>query len=198
VHIPILTISFLTPAINFNDYDGIILTSKQSIIALQYYRFSWNKLQCVCVSEPTAEAAREAGAVDVKVGDGYGTSIPNLLKSYKRNGKWLYLRPKVIASDWVERAREDGFSIDEAIVYETICNDGANHTEVEADGVLIFTSPSSVRCFTEKYPILPTHDVVAIGTTTQNALPSGIASHLSHETNVKAAVDLGRQIALLH
>jgi uroporphyrinogen-III synthase len=195
IHIPILTISFLNPSIDFTHYQGIILTSKQAVLVLKNYSFDWNHLQCICVSEGTAALAREVGAVNVEVGDGYGTSIPSVLKGKKRDGKWLYLRPKIVASDWVEAAREEGYEIDEAIVYETTCNEETANMAVSAEGILIFTSPSTIRCFIQNHPILPTHKVVAIGTTTQNALPAGIASHLSSTTSVEAAVDLARQIA---
>lgn len=195
IHIPILSIRFLTPNIDFSDYEGVIITSKQTVLALQNYPVDWNRLKCICVSEPTAQFAREAGAVDIEVADGYGMSIPNLLSSQKRNGKWLYLRPKIVASEWVAEARDLGIAVDEAIVYETICNAEATKETIAAVGVLIFTSPSSIRCFTQNYRILPTQKVVVIGKTTQNALPEGIPSYMSPIPSVASAVDLARQIA---
>lgn len=194
-HIPVLSISFLHPVIDFSLYEGIILTSKQAILALENYDLDWNKLKCICVSESTAAAAREIGAVDIESGDGYGVSIPSVLGTKKRYGKWLYLRPKVIASEWVERARSEGFDIDEAIVYETTCNEAAANYPISDEGILIFTSPSSIHCFLENYSILPTHKVVVIGKTTQNALSEGVLSYLSSSTSVASAVDLARQIA---
>ena len=196
VHIPVLTLSFLNPVIDFTHYEGIILTSKQAVLGLENYSLDWNRLKCICVSESTAAAARERGAVDIESGDGYGVSIPSVLKGKKRDGKWLYLRPKIVASDWIEVARGEGYEIDEAIIYETICNKTVANYPISDEGILIFTSPSTVRCFTQNHLILPTHSVVVIGTTTQNALPAEVASHLSSTTSVEAAVDLARQIAL--
>ena len=195
IHIPILTIHFLSPTIDFTDYEGVIFTSKQGVLSLQNYSPDWEKLGCICVSESTAKSAREAGAVDVEVGDGYGTTIAEVLESKKRNGKWLYLRPKVVASEWVSSARESGFEIDEAIVYESVCNEEARDFAVSQDGVLIFTSPSTIRCFLQNNRILSTQDVVVIGKTTQNALPVEVGSYLSETTSVEAAVELARQIA---
>lgn len=195
IHIPILTIHFLTPAIDFTDYEGVIFTSKQGVLSLKNYSLDWNKLGCICVSESTAKSARAAGAMDVEVAKGYGMSILDVFCAEKRNGKWLYLRPKVIASEWVESGRERGFEIDEAVVYESVCNDEAVNYPISDEGILIFTSPSSIRCFLQNYPIFPTQDVVVIGTTTQNALPCDVASYLSSTTSVESAVDLARQIA---
>ncbi|MDD2828288.1 MAG: uroporphyrinogen-III synthase [Sulfuricurvum sp.] len=195
IHIPILTISFLAPSIDFSQYEGVILTSKQAVLALENYKFDWNQLQCICVSEGTATLAREVGAVDVEVGDGYGESIPSVLNSKKREGKWLYLRPKVVASDWIEVAREYGYDINEVIGYETTCNPEANNFHLSQEGVLIFTSPSTIRCFIQNHSILPSHKVVVIGLTTQKALPCGIVSYLSPTMSVESAVTLARQIA---
>jgi uroporphyrinogen-III synthase len=198
IHIPILTISFLNPLIDFTQYEGIIFTSKQAILALEKYSLDWKTLKCICVSEGTASYARDRGAMDIEIGNGYGTSIPGVLNTKKRSGKWLYLRPKVVASDWVEYARNEGFTIDEIVVYETTCNEEAKEYTIDKDAVLVFTSPSSIECFCASYPILSTYSIVAIGKTTQNALPLGVVSHLSLETSVKDAVDLARQIAIMH
>lgn len=195
IHIPVLTIRFLTPDIDFSQYEGVILTSKQAVLALQNYAVDWNRLKCICVSESTAQSAREAGAVDIEAGDGYGTSIPDVLHAKKRSGKWLYLRPKTVATEWVETARAQGCVIDEAVVYETTCNEEASNVGAAEDGVLIFTSPSSIRCYTKHHPIFPAQDVVAIGKTTQNALPADVPSHLSATTSIASAVELARQIA---
>lgn len=195
IHIPILTISFLTPDIDFTDFEGIIVTSKQAVAALQNYPLDWSSIKCIAVSEATAQCAREAGGKQIETADGYGDSIPDLLNTKVRNGKWLYLRPKTVASDWVDTARKYGFKIEEAVVYETRCNENAAHVAVADNGVLIFTSPSAIKCFLHNYPILPTHTIVAIGETTQKALPSGISSFVSKSSSVASAVALARQIA---
>ena len=195
IHIPILTITFLTPTIDFSHYNGIILTSKQSLIALQHYTFSWDKLQCICVSEPTAEAARKTGAHNLYVGNGYGQSIPEVMKRESLEGRWLYLRPKVIASEWVDVARSNGIMIDEAVVYETTCNQEASGVHIEENGVLIFTSPSSIECFSQWYKILPTHSVVAIGKTTAKLFETAKEVHISPEASIPSAIKLAREIA---
>jgi len=195
IHLPVLAISFLKPTIDFSEYEGIVVTSKQAVKALKNYSFDWQDLKCIAVSEATASYAKEAGAIEVESADGYGESIPNVLTRKKRRGKWLYLRPKIVASQWVDVARSSGIEIDEAVVYETECNEQFFSKEIAADGILIFTSPSGIRCFMKNHLILPTHSVVVIGKTTQNALPEGIISYLSTGTSVGSTVELARKIA---
>lgn len=195
IHIPILTISFLTPPIDFTQYEGIIFTSKQTILALEKYTLDWKTLKCICVSEGTAASAANAGAMDIEVGNGYGMSLPSVLNAKKRSGKWLYLRPKVVASEWVDVARNEGFHIDEAIVYETTCNEEAKDYTIDKDAVLVFTSPSSIECFCASYPILSTYSIVAIGKTTRDAFNNAKEVHVSPQTSVASAIELARKIA---
>lgn len=195
LHIPILKIRFLTPDIDFSTYDGLVFTSKQAVKALESYPESWKRLVCMCVSEPTAIAVREAGVGDVRIADGYGRSIPDSLSMERDGGKWLYLRPKVIASEWVETAREQGIRIDEAIMYETVCNDEGVFGAIEPNGVLIFTSPSSIECFMARYEILPDQKIVVIGKTTQKGLPEGVDSTLSDSPSIASCVKIARTIA---
>lgn len=195
IHIPILTITFLAPVIDFAQYQGVILTSKQAVLALQNYTFSWENLGCICVSEATALAAREAGASNIEIGDGYGSSILDVLQRKNEREKWLYLRPKVIASEWVENARMMGFEVDEAVVYETTCNANARGCSVDKEGILIFTSPSSIECFCEFYEISPTQTIVAIGKTTKERFNATNEVHLSPDTSIASAVELAYKIA---
>lgn len=194
IHIPILTITFFKPDIDFTLYQGIILTSKQSIIALEQYSSTWKKLPCICVSEGTAEAARQAGALTLHVGDGYGRSIPALMTREKLSGKWLYVRPKVVASDWMKRVSSE-IAIDEATVYETTCNDESAGMQIDENGVLIFTSPSSIECFLKYYTVLPSHTIVAIGKTTSDAFNGGKEVAISPEPSIASAVQFARKIA---
>lgn len=196
VHIPILSIHFLTPLINFSHYDGIVVTSKQGALALSPYSPDWDRLRVVCVGESTAHTMRELGAKLIEIANGYGESILDTLTLDKEHKKWLYCRPKMIASSWPSRAREAGVVIDEVIVYETLCNKEMEHVEIAGNGVLIFTSPSSIECFRERYTLLPTHNVVVIGKTTQNALPVGIKSIRSENTSIESCVKIAKELAV--
>ena len=195
IHIPILSIHFLTPDIDFDLYDGIIVTSKQGALALKHYAPDWDKLHIICVGESTAQEVKQLGAIHVDVADGYGETIFNVLRQY--NGKWLYCRPKMIASSWPQQARETGMMIDEVIIYETTCNETMEKRKIADNGVLIFTSPSSIECFLQKYLFKPTHDIVVIGKTTQDALPLGVRSILSEMTSVESCVEKARELSFL-
>ncbi|MDP1785049.1 MAG: uroporphyrinogen-III synthase [Sulfuricurvum sp.] len=193
IHVPLLTIHFFTPEINFDLYSGIIVTSKQAAEGLKQYAPDWDRVSVICVGEETAHAIKKLGARYVEIADGYGMSILETLSVH--NGKWLYLRPKMIASQWPVEARELGISVDEVIIYETTCNEKMETMEIAPNGVLIFTSPSSIVCFCKRYKIVTTQKVIVIGKTTQNSLPHGIKSILSEKKSVVSCVEKAREIA---
>lgn len=195
IHVPILKTCFFAPDIDFSHYEGIIVTSKQILKALEPYSEEWKALPIIAVSEPTADVFRTQGCVITAVANGYGEGIEAIIREESLQKRWLYLRPEQVASSWAEEARKNGVKIDEAVMYKTVCNDEASHFEIEENGVLIFASPSSINCFLQNYSILATHSIVVIGKTTQKALPLGLSSSLSATPSIASAVELARKIA---
>lgn len=193
IHIPVLALHFFIPEIDFDPYEGVVVTSKQAAEGLKHYSPDWNKLKVICVGESTANAMKQLGAIHVETANGYGMDIANILSSYK--GKWLYLRPKMIASSWPAYAREQGLVIDEVIIYETTCNEAIDGIDIEKNAVLVFTSPSSIECFYKHTKILATHKVIVIGKTTQKALPSDIKSILSEKATVFSCIEKAHELA---
>lgn len=194
-HIPILKTRFFTPEIDFTRYDGLIVTSKQILRALQPYQESWKKLPIIAVSEATADVFREAGCTIAAIANGYGEGIVPIVSEQFRGCRWLYLRPNVVATSWAKEAVRAGVAIHEEIVYETVWNDEIEGYEIASNAVLIFTSPSGAECFMRHYDIAATQTVVVIGKTTRNALPEGVKSYLSTETSIASAVEKAYALA---
>jgi uroporphyrinogen-III synthase len=195
IHIPILKTFFFTPEIDFSRYEGLIVTSKQIFQALEPYPSVWKSLPIIAVSSPTADVFRAHGCTIAATANGYGKEIIPILKNDFKGFRWLYLRPKTVASEWAQSARDNGIWIEEAVMYETACNDAYPMSRIDPNGILIFTSPSSVRCFLKRYTIADTQRIVAIGTTTRSALDDAKEVLISPETSVASAVDLARKIA---
>jgi len=187
-HIPILQTRFFTPLIDFTRYDGLVVTSKQTLQGLRPYQ-GWEHLPIIAISEATAHHFRRAGHSVIATAKGYGTQLVPLIKEH--GGKWLYCRPKVVASEWGEGI------VDQVVLYETQCNDRIEKMELEEDAILIFTSPSSVACFLAKASFLPTHIVVVIGKTTQKALPSEVKSIVSETTTIQSCIEKAHEFCFL-
>ncbi len=194
IHINSLDTNFFTPAINFSQYDSLIISSKQIVNALKEYGEEYCNIPALCVSKQTAKSFEEAGGKILEIGNGYGANLSEIIKTYSKDTKWLYLRAKEIASDFVEKTIEQGYNIDEVILYETFCSKALKEVEIEDEAVLIFTSPSSVKCFLKSHFIKPTHNIVVIGKTTAKALPKNISCVISAETSLDSCFEIAKRL----
>ncbi len=197
INVKSLDVRFLKPDIDFSRYDYIIITSKQTVKALeQYKKPDFIDIPALCVSLKTANAYKEFGGKILSIGDGYGDSLAKYIQEYPKKTKWLYLRAELIASDFVQRSRDDGYSIEEEILYVSECSQEILDVRVDDDSTLIFTSPSSIECFLKNNTIHPDAKVIVIGTTTANSLPDGIEYIVSQNTSIESCIELALKTVL--
>ncbi len=195
-HIPLLVTRHFFPAIDFSAYDLIIATSKEVFVSLEAMQPEWKAIPFLCISEATAKAAKDAGVRVADAAEGYGTSIEERVLQQHGREKILYLRAKVVASDFALSLRSAGVALDEAVVYETSCNAEVLGESIEEDAVLIFTSPSAVECFLSKQTLLPTQHLIAIGETTRAALPAKREVFMPERPSVALSVALAKKLII--
>lgn len=190
-HINSLDIVFLKPEIDFSEYDYLILTSKQASKALlQYNSRNYLDKKAIAISKQSAKSYEQLGGKILEIGKGYGDTLYELVKKYPKSIKWLYLRAEVLASDFVQSLNEDGFFIEEAVVYKSQCSQAITLASVEEDAILIFTSPSSIKCFLSHHRITQQNKVVVIGKTTAKALPSSCNYMIAEKPTIESCFEL--------
>ena len=188
-----LAITFLKPSIDFSKYDYLIITSKQSSEALkQYEALDYLDKKALCISIASAKSYEDLGGEVIDIGAGYGDNLADKIKTYPKNTKWLYLRAKEVASDFVKTCQDDGLNVDEAIVYESDCSQEILHVKVEENSILIFTSPSSLHCFLKTHTINKNFKIIVIGKTTAKSLPKGLLYTISQETTIQSCISLAK------
>ena len=186
-----LDVKFLKPKIDFNKYDNLIITSKQTVKALDSYdKKTFIDKPAICVSTKTASAYEKIGGNILDIGNGYGDSLSLIIKKFPKETKWLYLRAKIVASDFVQKSIDAGYNIDEGILYISECSKEILDVRVNDDSTLIFTSPSCIECFLKNNVINPQAKVIVIGTTTAKALPENIKYHVSEKTSIESCIEL--------
>jgi len=185
-----LSIKLLKPQIDFSNYDYLIITSKQVSKALiQYDKNLFIYKKALCVSRQSAISYEELGGKVLDIGGGYGDNLVDKIKGYPKTTKWLYLRAKVVASDFVEVCKDDGYDIDEVVVYESSCSDDILSVKIKPNSILIFTSPSSLECFLKHHKLEDYAKIIVIGNTTAKALPYGVNYSISKETTIQSCID---------
>lgn len=197
-----LDIKLLKPSIDFSKYDYLIITSKQAIAALkQYNKSEYIHIPALCISEKSAEAYEEIEGKVLACANGYGNDLPKIVKKFSHvpersdkcpwgTKKWLYLRGEIIASDFAEVCRKYGYNIDEEVVYESRCSNEMKNIDIKEDSILIFTSPSSIKCFLNNHTIPPHASLIVIGKTTAKVLPKNVKYHLSKDKTIQSCIDL--------
>lgn len=183
-----LEIIFFKPDIDFSKYSHFIITSKQVSEVLQQYDKQVLK-PALCISQATADSYKKIGGEVIGIGSGYGDNLSLELKKYPKATQWLYLRAKVIASNFVTQCQKQGYMIDEHIVYESTCSRDIHEINVEENATLIFTSPSSVKCFLKHHSISKQSNVIVIGKTTAKALPVDAKYKISAKTTIQSCMD---------
>jgi len=190
-----LDFTFFKPDIDFAFYDYLIITSKQTINALeQYDREQYICKKALCVSDSSAEYFESLGGSILDSASGYGDDLGSIIKTYPKDVKWLYIHGKVTASDFSKVMLDKGFTIDEHVLYESRCSNEILDVEVEKDAVLIFTSPSSVKCYLKNNQIKQSNKVVVIGKTTAKALPQNVKYEFSEQRSIASCIEKAKTI----
>ena len=189
-----LSITFLQPHIDFSKYDAFIITSKQASKALeQYQTHLFQNIPALCISKASAKSYEAIGGRVLDIGGGYGDNLVQKIKNYPKNMRWLYLRAKIVASDFVLACKKEGYTIDEVILYESSCSKDILNITVNEDAVLIFTSPSSLECFLQTHILSQCNIIIVIGTTTAKAVPKEFEYHISEKTTIESCIELAKR-----
>lgn len=190
-----LDINFFQPFIDFSNYDYLIITSKQvSQALLGYKREEFVQKKALCISKESAKSFEEIGGSILEIGKGYGDTLFDTIKQYPKSTKWLYLRAKVVASHFVEESQKEGYSIDEMVVYESQCSQEIQNIVTKKRSVLIFTSPSSLKCFLKNHTIEKDQKVVVIGKTTAKIVPKGVDYTLAPQKTIESCVNIASSL----
>ncbi len=195
-HLPMIRFTLLPQTIDFSRYDGIILTSKQGVIALdEVSGGAWKALPVAAIGKQTAaEAEQRGGRVVYIATQAYGDVLAGELAKRYPDKRWLYARPKVVVSKIAADLRDAGVSVEEAVIYETSCTDYEQKQRPEAGAVLIFTAPSIVRCFFGNFDWDESWRAVAIGNKTAQAFPEGVQPLIAPSTSIDEAIDFSRSL----
>jgi uroporphyrinogen-III synthase len=198
VHLPMIQFTLLPQTIDFSKYDGLILTSKQGVIALdEVSGGAWKSLPAAAIGKQTAaEIEKRGGRVLYTATKAYGDVLARELAERFDGMRWLYARPKVVVSKIAADLQKAGIRVDEVVVYETSCvrYDAADRPVEGA--VIVFTAPSVARCFYENFGWDESWKAVAIGDKTAAAVDKFAKALLSPDTSLDKAVTFAENVAL--
>jgi uroporphyrinogen-III synthase len=191
--IEIFKIKYISSNIDLSKYDALIFTSKNGIYSINSFNEKWKTLPSYAIARKTSEVVLKTGGIvefigNSNSGDDFAKELIPLLK----DKKVLYIRAKKVVSNLTSILKSNGIQVDELITYETVCND--IDFEIEDDSTVIFTSPSSIKCFFKKFQWNETLKAVVIGETTSKFLPPNINFKISKETSIQECINLAKLV----
>jgi len=195
-HLPMIKFETIPQDIDFNKFDGLIVTSKQGVIALDEISYGkWQTLPVAAIGELTAkEVENRGGKVIFIASSAYGDVLAHELALSFKGFRWLYPRPKVVVSKIAADLKSFGIEVEEKIIYETSCVQYDNTSKPCSRAILIFTSPSIVRCFFKNFSWDESWKAVAIGKKTAFAFPDYIKPEISPTTSIDEAIKFSENL----
>jgi len=192
---PVIKINFFSPSISFENIDYLIFTSKNGVRAVDNITNEWKKIPSFAIGKATAkEVEKVGGIIEFIANSSYGEDFAKEINKKYRNKTFLFLRAKEIVSDVKKYFKEN--KLEEIIVYETNCNKPKE--KLIKPAIVIFTSPSTVKCFSKINDfenILP----IAIGKKTKNVLLEYTRNSILMPKNpsIKECIKLAKNIKLV-
>ncbi len=168
INYPVIKINFLSPFISFENIDYLIFTSKNGVRAIDKLTNEWKSVPAFAIGKATAkEIEKLGGKIEYIAKSAYGDEFANEIIKNFQNKTFLFLRAKKIISPINEIFKNSSNELIEKIVYETNCNKPEN--TLKKPCIVIFTSPSTVECFT-KINNFEDIKAIAIGKKTKKTL----------------------------
>jgi len=195
INYPVIKINLLTPSISFENIDYLIFTSKNGVRTVNNITDKWQNIPSFAIGKATAkEIEKLGGSVEFVSKSSYGEDFAKEINKRYQNKTFLFLRAKEIVSDIKKYFKKN--SLLEVIVYETLCNNPKE--ELIKPAIIIFTSPSTVKCFSKIQDfenILP----IAIGKKTKEALKEFTTNSILMPKNpsIKECIKLAKNIKLV-
>ncbi len=196
-HLPMIEFVTLPQKIDFTLYDGLIFTSKQGVTALdEISGGSWKEIPAAAIGKMTAEEVKRRGGEVIFVASrAYGDVLAKELSERFGSFRWLYPRPKVVASKIAADLRAAGISVEERVIYETRCREYDVRSKPKEGAVLIFTSPSIVNCFLNRFGWSESYIAVAIGRKTAEAFEEGMECRVSPSQTIEDTIAFAKSLS---
>jgi len=163
---PVIKIEFLNSSFSFKNIDFLLFTSKNGVKGIDRLTNEWKKYPSFVIGEATAnEVKKRGGKIEFIATSSYGDEFAKEINQKYKNKTFLFFRAKKLVSNIQKEFLNN--TLKEVIIYETKCN--TPNTKLIKPAIIIFTSPSTVKCFS-KLESFDNIISIAIGKKTKNEL----------------------------
>ena len=194
-NLPVIAIQPIKQNVDFSHYDALVFTSKNAIYSIDAIDKTWKKKPSYATAPQTAKVVKQLGGELKFVGkEKYGDKFAWEIVEKFKHQKLLYIRGSKIVSDIVNILNTNDVMCDELIIYETVCKKFDKEIKLPKNSTIIFSSPSTIKCFLKNVSWDESFKAISIGDTTAKYFPQNITPVIADTTSlascVKKAIEL--------
>ncbi|QKF69124.1 uroporphyrinogen-III synthase [Campylobacter hyointestinalis] len=195
INLKVCEVVFKKFSVDLDDFDVLVLTSKNGINALKFNDISPRNLIVKSIGEATTKSALDFGFSDVTQalsshGKEFGMEIVNDLK----NKKVLYISAKETMSNLSFFLKKNSVDITTIIGYENVILSLDSSLKPPLNSKIIFTSPKNVEGFIRNFGWDSSYKAIAIGKTTAKYLEKFTNAFQSKVQSINECVALAKEI----
>lgn len=196
ISLPMISFKLVANSIDFSNCDLLMFTSKQAVVSSNSIDKKWKNYPSIAIGGATKEKIEELGGeVIYHPQKFYGEVLANDIKEYFSDKKILYLRPKEISFDSRGFLKKEAIELQEQIIYETSCQKYTQDDKPKKNSIIIFTSPSTIKCFFKNFSWDASYWAVLIGKATQKHLPKECKFEVADEPLINSCIKKAKEIA---
>ena len=188
-NLPMIEIKLIEQHIDLSGYDALVFTSKNAVYSIDKMDTTWREKPSYTIAPQTAKIIKHLkGNLKFVSKEKHGNEFAlELIKKF-RHQKVLYIRGSEIVSDLVNILNSNNISCEELIVYETICKEYTSKIKIPKNSTIIFSSPSTIKCFLKNTTWDESYKAISIGHTTAKYFPPYITPLIADTTSLEACV----------
>jgi uroporphyrinogen-III synthase len=188
-NLPVFSIQPIEQKVDLSTYDALVFTSKNAIYAIDHLDKTWKKKPAYVIAPQTAKIVKHLkGTLKFSGKEKHGNGFAHELKEKLKNQKVLYVRGSKVVSNLVDILKTDNIICEELIVYETVCKELDTKIVLPKNSTIIFSSPSTIKCFLKNIVWDESFKAISIGHTTAQFFPPYITPIMADTTSLESCV----------
>jgi uroporphyrinogen-III synthase len=196
ISLPMISFEITANDIDFSGIDTLMFTSKQAVVSAESIDKNWKKYPSVAIGGATKRKIEELGGeVIYHPKKFYGKSLAKDIKKSFSNRKILYLRPKEVSFDSRGYLQKEGIELKEQILYKTSCQNYQKNSKPTRGSIVIFTSPSTIRCFFKNFTWDESYTAILIGKATKQHLPKRCKHVVADVPLIDSCIEKAKEIS---
>ncbi|MFK5881517.1 MAG: uroporphyrinogen-III synthase [Sulfurospirillum sp.] len=193
VNLPMIRINFFKKEIDLDPYDALIFTSKNGVRAIDKIDKTWIKKEIYSIGQGTSREIKKYNANLVYTAkNSYGDLFAQEIKESLKNKEVLFVRAKEVTSKLNQILKNARIHLKEEVMYETTCRAYTQDKKPKDNSIIIFTSPSTVKCFLKNFKWNDTYRAISIGEVTAGSIPSSIKKSISEKQTILSCIELAK------